>query len=443
MAISRRKKALGLVGTIMIVMLLGVNYEYQTLIPHQRKHSPVELATFPPGAELGGLGEPAEPREQTDPSEAATLGLLSTGLQWPPDDLAFCERLRTVLSSKFVDLGQILGDGNTCFVVQSGQGVGLVSLSKYALYGHAVEPLTGPFLTRAQIVEIWLLEVFRAGKQEDAEGTTVLLSNMHDWGNVPAEMYQELGHLRVPYLLMCGSNSDTNSMLIPDIYFIGQRGYLDLKKTVKTAGENSSWDLKQNSSVFRGVTTGGSPGERTWLDVPRARVAYLSNSPPLKGIMDAGISQVVQIAADSDHNVVIQSMTESGVMKNVMSMEEQIRNYKVLIDIDGNSNSWEGTFWKLLSNSVTVKIECSYHQWYYYQLKSWEHYVPVRCDLSDLARNTLWALAPENKEKVTEMVKSSTDLIDAITYEGSIDEFVQKFREYVIVPSEHPLAKLS
>ena len=220
-------------------MLLGVNYEYQTLFPHQRIHSPAELATPPPGAELGGLGEPAEPGEQTDPSEAATLGLLSTGLQAPPDDLAFCERLRTVLSSKFVDLGQILGDGNTCFVVRSGQGVGLVSLSKYALYGHAVEPLTGPFLTRAQIVEIWLLEVFRAGKQEDAEGTTVLLSNMHDWGNIPAEMYQELGHLRVPYLLMCGSNSDTNNMLIPDIYFIGQRGYLDLKKTVKTAVENS------------------------------------------------------------------------------------------------------------------------------------------------------------------------------------------------------------
>jgi hypothetical protein len=66
-----------------------------------------------------------------------------------------------------------------------------------------------------------------------------------------------------------------------------------------------------------------------------------------------------------------------------MGMEALIQA-RGIIDIDGNANSWDGLFWKLLSNSVVLKVESNNSQWYYSQLKPWHHFVPVKADLSDL-----------------------------------------------------------
>ena len=34
-----------------------------------------------------------------------------------------------------------------------------------------------------------------------------------------------------------------------------------------------------------------------------------------------------------------------------------------VFEVDGNSNSWEGTFWKLYSNSVMLKVDGEWEQW--------------------------------------------------------------------------------
>lgn len=65
---------------------------------------------------------------------------------------------------------------------------------------------------------------------------------------------------------------------------------------------------------------------------------------------------------------------------------ERNLEFKYLIDIDGNSNSWPGFFMKLASGSCVFKIEspCNFFQWYYKYLTPWKHYVPVSSDMSDL-----------------------------------------------------------
>jgi len=60
--------------------------------------------------------------------------------------------------------------------------------------------------------------------------------------------------------------------------------------------------------------------------------------------------------------------------------------FKYLIDIDGNSNSWPGFFMKLASGSCVFKVASpdNFYQWYYKHLTPWKHYVPVMADMSDL-----------------------------------------------------------
>ena len=65
---------------------------------------------------------------------------------------------------------------------------------------------------------------------------------------------------------------------------------------------------------------------------------------------------------------------------------ERNLNYKYVIDVDGNSNSWPGFFMKLASGSCVFKVNSDYNffQWYYKYLSPWKHYVPVNADMSDL-----------------------------------------------------------
>ena len=37
--------------------------------------------------------------------------------------------------------------------------------------------------------------------------------------------------------------------------------------------------------------------------------------------------------------------------------------FNTVFEVDGNSNSWEGTYWKLYSNSVMLKVAGDWEQW--------------------------------------------------------------------------------
>jgi len=49
-------------------------------------------------------------------------------------------------------------------------------------------------------------------------------------------------------------------------------------------------------------------------------------------------------------------------------------HYKYQIDIDGNTNAWCALFWKLMSGSLTFKMESDWMQWYYPKIASGIHY---------------------------------------------------------------------
>lgn len=84
-------------------------------------------------------------------------------------------------------------------------------------------------------------------------------------------------------------------------------------------------------------------------------------------------------------------------------------NYQVLINIDGATSTYPGFLYRLLSNSVTLKVESGNEQWFYNLVKPNEHYVPVR-ELAEITSITESILS--NPQKSKEIASNSTTLIE-------------------------------
>ena len=69
---------------------------------------------------------------------------------------------------------------------------------------------------------------------------------------------------------------------------------------------------------------------------------------------------------------------------------------------------WSSRFGTLLCyNSVAVKVEPKYFDYFFYDLEPWKHYVPIKDDLSDLEENINFILNPQNEALVKEIILSA------------------------------------
>jgi hypothetical protein len=94
--------------------------------------------------------------------------------------------------------------------------------------------------------------------------------------------------------------------------------------------------------------------------------------------------------------------------------------YKYILDIDGNSSTWDATAWKLNSGSVILKTDSTWNQWFYDQYKPWVHYVPVADDFSDLQEQFAWC--ESHQEECRQMIKECRALFQqAYRYQNVLD----------------------
>ena len=67
--------------------------------------------------------------------------------------------------------------------------------------------------------------------------------------------------------------------------------------------------------------------------------------------------------------------------------------------MDGHMCTYPGYQWRLLSNSVSFKQESNQIQWFYSALKPYEHFIPLKNDISDLKERIEWASSNDEKVK--------------------------------------------
>ena len=70
--------------------------------------------------------------------------------------------------------------------------------------------------------------------------------------------------------------------------------------------------------------------------------------------------------------------------------QAEMASYRVILDVDGNANSWEGLRWKLHSGSAVIKVDPQrFVQWYYHRMQAGVHFHHVNPDDPNLVEQTL------------------------------------------------------
>jgi len=112
--------------------------------------------------------------------------------------------------------------------------------------------------------------------------------------------------------------------------------------------------------------------------------------------------------------------------------------YRYLIDIDGVSNAWS-FFEKLLLGSCILKISSPFEQWFYNRIREWEHFVPVRRDLSDLIEKIAWCR--EHEAEARAIAQSGQRFALGMTYDVGRALAVQSIRDCLMPFGQWPTHK--
>ncbi|HUB10659.1 MAG TPA: glycosyl transferase family 90 [Acetobacteraceae bacterium] len=253
--------------------------------------------------------------------------------------------------------------------------------------------------TRIEILAFqWAFPVYANYAAQPQQETGGVIINQQDIGQTPG-------------LAWCDNRPDY--FLVPDCIFVPTKGYAYAREVLRANA--MPWQERKPVAFWRGATTGipAVPGD--WRTLERIRLCELARRHAQTGLIDAGISSVIQFADPA----VAREIQEAGLMLGPVPWQ-QWGQYKYLIDIDGNSSPWSNLFQRLLTGSVVLKVESSraLQQWFYDELVPWGNYVPIAPDLSDLMDKIGWLA--RNDGAAQRIGQGGLALAERLTYEREI-----------------------
>ncbi len=197
-----------------------------------------------------------------------------------------------------------------------------------------------------------------------------------------------------------------------------------------TLKQKYPWSTKLRQAVWRGAATGYAPNG--WASLPRAQFVNYSLRYP--DLFDAAFVDSAQF-----HSLYPE---EHFKLRNFSRFADRIemndyQKYRAVVDIDGNS--WSTRFGQLLCmNTVVIKVRVCFYptfdtavrflfcaadstvgflylisvlqvyprnkNYFFDQLQPWQHYIPVKNDLSDLIDAARFADSDKNKRKVQQII---------------------------------------
>lgn len=189
--------------------------------------------------------------------------------------------------------------------------------------------------------------------------------------------------------LFAGSADPARHIPIPDAHFYAHRGF-EAQRAL--AGSALEWAKRSDKVVWRGGVNGfGRVRLRDDLltdltALPRLRLVYLLAKRP-----DCDV-KIVELHAG--RGIWWKPAERAGFMAAKLP-ETTWLGLKYAIDIDGHTNTWSNLLVRMLFGCCVLKVESpfGYRQWYYDRIRPFEHYVPVRSDLSDLHEKIDWVRA--------------------------------------------------
>jgi hypothetical protein len=211
--------------------------------------------------------------------------------------------------------------------------------------------------------------------------------NYHNWGNRSIPLFTTAAHVACQH-----------AWAMPN--------YKSIKASQKSsngwetimAGYKSKypWDRKVPKVVWRGSLSAANDD----LQSVRWRLCCLATQTQ-SPVLDVGLVSMPR----NDHLSL--SWSDVGGRASVIPQVD-FQQYVAIIDADGNS--WSSRFGELLCyNSVVLKVEPAFVEYFYSDLQPWVHYIPVLDDLSDLVKHSEYALDPRNNDTIRAIIQKAND----------------------------------
>ena len=207
--------------------------------------------------------------------------------------------------------------------------------------------------------------------------------------------------------------------LIPDPYFYFSHGFQALR-TLAIEKALPDWRDRSDAVFWRGVGSHNGRdlrGEpiRELADIPRLQLALRLRDRPHA---DVGVTGAWH---DQPQASTLELLEDNRILRPPASMAEHAR-FKFQVDIDGIANAW-ATLERFLCGSCVLKVGTPFEMWFYPRMRAWEHFVPVRADLTDLEERQDWCLShPGECQAIAE---AGQQLAFSITLDSALDEAVQ------------------
>ncbi len=156
------------------------------------------------------------------------------------------------------------------------------------------------------------------------------------------------------------------------------------------------WESRKEVLFWRGSPYDGKHFQmydfNNWKTIPRGTLVYQSQLH--SNLIDAKFSKYPDKCIAQNP---LRCRRELGAA-DFQSIPNQLQ-FKYHILIDGVTCTFPGTQWKLLSGSVPFKQDSPDIMYFYPDLIAWEHYIPVRNDLSDLLDKINWARSHDSEAR--------------------------------------------
>ena len=224
-------------------------------------------------------------------------------------------------------------------------------------------------------------------------------------------------------VLSFGRNlDDPLTIMLPDPAFLDSKGYEEQLAFYDAYAGHVPWEARRHTLFWRGASSGCAHYGENWIATPRVRVALLSRDTGRPDLFDAAITKVVDYH-DERSSVGIPKL---GIVSEPVPFERTL-HYRYALDVDGEHCTWMSCFQKLASGSVLFKVEGPWCQWYYDRIVPWQHFIPVKNDLSDLLPLIEWARAHD--AECRDMALRAREVIRGLSYQNVLGGMVDLIDE--------------
>ena len=154
---------------------------------------------------------------------------------------------------------------------------------------------------------------------------------------------------------------------------------------------NQNWATKKPLVVFRGSATGAGVASNNL----RIRICELTVDDPR---FDTGITDNSVRYQIHKGSLIRQAFLKREHRAQYMSLTQQSQ-YKYILHIAGHVQAYRLSA-ELATGSALLLVESEYKMWFEQKLVPWEHYIPVKADLSDLFDQVSWCLQHDEECRI-------------------------------------------